>query len=56
MHYVPFYFFKFIIVVAPHKSEKCGHLEYNAWVRLRQQIYKLLGKDKLREVETLSWS
>ncbi len=44
MHYVSFYFFKFRIVVAPHKSEKCGHSKYNAWVRLKATNLQVIRK------------
>ncbi len=48
-------FFKFIIVVAPHKSENCGHLEHNAWVRLKEKNLQVIRKnkkiDKSRNIE-----
>ncbi len=37
-------FFKFIIVVAPHKSEKCDHLQHNAWVRLKATNLQVIKK------------
>jgi len=45
----PILFFKFIIVVAPHKSEKRDHLEHNDWVKLKATNLQVTRKNKIEK-------
>jgi hypothetical protein len=48
-------FFKFIIVVAPHKSEKCDHLEHNLWVRLKATTNLQVTRKKQNWEKSKHW-